>query len=216
MHSDTLTEFRTAIQSAPDHKAGTLRPIRKTFSQKIKNWPPGDVLEFAYVLLGEGGSTYRWLAYELIHYHKPTLRSLDAPTLEKLGEGMSSWDQVDTFATYLSGVAWRAGQISDEIIHRWAHSADRWWRRAALVSTIPLNTRARGGKGDVPRTLAVCDLLLTDRDDMVVKALSWALRELIIWDEQAVAAYLNQHEDSLAPRVLREVRNKLDTGLKNP
>ena len=70
--------------------------------------------------------------------------------------------------------------------------------------------------GDVPRTLAVCELLLHDRDDMVVKALSWALRELIPWDAQAVEAFLAEHESVLAGRVKREVRNKLRTGLKNP
>lgn len=59
-------------------------------------------------------------------------------------------------------------------------------------------------------------LLVADHDDMVVKAVSWALRELIIHDPDAVEKFLKDHEDVLAARVKREVRNKLDTGLKNP
>ena len=55
-----------------------------------------------------------------------------------------------------------------------------------------------------------------DRDDMVVKAMSWALRELIPHDRLAVETFLEKHEDVLASRVKREVRNKLETGLKNP
>jgi 3-methyladenine DNA glycosylase AlkD len=51
---------------------------------------------------------------------------------------------------------------------------------------------------------------------MVVKAMSWALRELAVLDPEAVRTYLQDHEDELAARVRREVRNKLDTGLKNP
>jgi 3-methyladenine DNA glycosylase AlkD len=51
---------------------------------------------------------------------------------------------------------------------------------------------------------------------MVVKALSWALRELVVHDPDAVRAFLSEHEDVLAARVKREVRNKLTTGLKNP
>jgi 3-methyladenine DNA glycosylase AlkD len=51
---------------------------------------------------------------------------------------------------------------------------------------------------------------------MVVKALSWALRELIPHDPDAVRNFLSQHEEVLAARVKREVRNKLTTGLKNP
>ncbi len=81
---------------------------------------------------------------------------------------------------------------------------------------MPLNVRSRGGRGDVPRTLAVCRLLLDDRDDMVVKAMSWALRELVVHDPDAVRAFLSETEGRLAARAGREVRNKLTTGLKNP
>jgi 3-methyladenine DNA glycosylase AlkD len=57
---------------------------------------------------------------------------------------------------------------------------------------------------------------MTDRDDMVVKAVSWALRELAKKEPKAVEAFVKKHNKQLAPRVLREVRNKLTTGLKNP
>jgi len=49
-----------------------------------------------------------------------------------------------------------------------------------------------------------------------VKAMSWALRELVQHDPKAVRGFLAKHEDALAARVKREVRNKLTTGLKNP
>ena len=136
--------------------------------------------------------------------------------LERLGAGLAAWGEVDPFATYLSGVAWREGQIGDDVIRQWATSDDRWWRRAALVSTVALNNTARGGKGDPTRTLAVCELLMSDRDDMVVKALSWALRELAKKYPTDVRAFLDAQDDELPPRVRREVRNKLRTGLKNP
>jgi 3-methyladenine DNA glycosylase AlkD len=70
--------------------------------------------------------------------------------------------------------------------------------------------------GDAPRTLSVAALLAGDRDDMVVKGMSWALRELIPVDRRAVERFLEEHAEALAARVKREVRNKLATGLKNP
>ena len=51
---------------------------------------------------------------------------------------------------------------------------------------------------------------------MVVKGLSWALRELIPHDAKAVRDFLSAHRNVLAARVLREVNNKLTTGVKNP
>ena len=85
-----------------------------------------------------------------------------------------------------------------------------------MVSTVALNIRSLGGSGDVDRTLGVCGMLTADHDDMVVKAMSWALRALVIHDADAVDEFLNEHERVLAARVKREVRNKLATGLKNP
>jgi 3-methyladenine DNA glycosylase AlkD len=123
---------------------------------------------------------------------------------------------VDEFGRILSGPAWLKGQIPDSVIVDWANSDDFWWRRAALVSTVALNMRSQGGYGDVDRTLAVCRLLVEDHEDMVVKAMSWALRVLLVHDPAAVEAFINQHETQLAARVKREVRNKMKTGLKNP
>lgn len=84
------------------------------------------------------------------------------------------------------------------------------------MSTVALNCRARGGAGDAPRTLAVCDRLRDERDDMVVKALSWALRQLATRDSEAVSAWLEENRSRLARRVIREVTCKLATGLKAP
>jgi 3-methyladenine DNA glycosylase AlkD len=54
-----------------------------------------------------------------------------------------------------------------------------------------------------------------DRDDMVVKAMSWALRSLVGPDADAVRAFLSRHDGHLPSRVVREVTNKLTVGLKN-
>lgn len=84
------------------------------------------------------------------------------------------------------------------------------------MSTVALNCKARGGTGDTKRTLAVCRVVKADRTDLVVKALSWALRELVPRDPDAVRRFLDEHAASLAARVKREVSSKLTTGLKSP
>jgi 3-methyladenine DNA glycosylase AlkD len=165
--------------------------------------------------MGKRDAGLHFIACELIARH-PAAKALNADEFDRLGRGMRSWNETDTFAIYLAGPAWRNGQISSAVIHRWARSPDRWWRRAALVCTVPLNRKTRGGRGDAKRTLAVCRMLEKDRDPMVVKALSWALRDLAIRKPSAVRGYLAQRRGHLPALALREVRNKLDTGLKNP
>jgi 3-methyladenine DNA glycosylase AlkD len=175
-----------------------------------------DIVKLGLKLLASGDFMHRFIAYELVSCHREALKSLNAKILEQLATPLNSWESVDTFCSYLAGPAWREGQVPDSLIKRWARSKDRWWRRAALVATVPLNSKARGGSGDPRRTLMICDMLVEDRDDMVEKALSWALRELAKRDPAAAGAFLRKHQGVVGARVLREVRNKLTSGLKNP
>ena len=211
---EVASEIAAQILALPIRNAPSVRAIRSEHSRRLKGASAPLVLQVACSLLRTHG--HRWVGYELIKEHRAAFRRIGERELEELGQGIDSWDTVDGFARILAGPAWLAGQVEDDLIGRWAHSSDRWWRRAALVSTVALNMRSQGGRGDVARTLAVCELLVDDREDMVVKAMSWALRQLVVHDAKAVVEFLREHEDGLAASVKREVRNKLATGLKNP
>jgi len=211
---EVASEIDAEIRALPVRNTPNERAIRRKYSRMLKQASPEFILDVARTLLKNHG--YRGLAYELIENHRAAFQRIGEAEVEELGQGINSWWSVDSFARTLAGPVWLRGQVSNELIGRWAHSEDRWWRRAALVSTVALNMRSYGGSGDVGHTLGVCRLLVDDHDDMVVKAMSWALRELVVHDADAVAEFLSEHEDVLAARVKREVRNKLRTGLKNP
>ena len=210
------TTIRRRVASLQPANTPNLRTLRREISKQLAAEQPDTVLGVAFHLLEGGNVGHRFFAYELVSSHKLSLSGLGEKELLRLGRGLDSWGAVDCFACILSGRVWREGQVQDALIHGWARSPDRWWRRAALVSTVPLNNRTQGGRGDASRTLAICVLLAADRDDMVVKAMSWALRELSKRDAAAVRDFIASHQDALAPRVLREVGNKLTTGRKNP
>jgi len=207
-------ELYAEITALQNPNTPNVRAIRKKYSKRFRDNDSVFILELAWVLLDRYGE--RWIAYELIANHQKAYSSLDEAALEKYGQGINSWGSVDSFSRTLSGPAWRDGMVDDALLHRWAGSTDRWWRRAALVSTVALNVRSQGGKGDTERTLAICQKLAGDQDDMVIKAMSWALRELVPHDPQAVREFIKENEKVLATRVKREVNNKLSTGLKNP
>jgi len=207
-------QIDSRLQALPVRNAPSVDAVRRTFSRTLRGEDGRLVLEVARTLRFRYG--YRAVPYELILAHQGAFRLLGERELEELGHGMDSWSSVDSFARTLSGPAWRDGLIQDEVILKWAHSTDRWWRRAALVSTVALNMRSYFGRGDAPRTLGICILLVDDHDDMVEKALSWALRELVVHDAGAVEGFIAEYEGVLGSRVKREVRNKLRTGVKSP
>ena len=191
-----------------------IRSIVKSLNRQFKKSSPEEVVEFAKQLTATRILEAQQIAFEVLDKHKAARQSLTLEDLLELGQGIDNWVSVDYFAGLLAGPAWREGQIPDEVIEKWATSNDKWWRRAAVVSTVALNQKARGGMGDPKRTLKICRLVAQDRDDMVAKALSWALRELAKRETEPVVEFINQNENILPKRVIREVRRKIETGRK--
>jgi len=214
-NEELATEIEKRFGRLKRANTADIRTLRREFSKRIAALPGETVIDLALVLLRRG-IVPRFFAYELIQQHSAAASSLNSGTIESLGKGMDTWDAVDSFACYLSGPAWRENYLPISLIRKWTKSKDRWWRRAAVVSTVPLNNKTRGGSGDATRTLQICRLVIDDRDDMVVKALSWALRELSKRDSASAETFLAENQSRLGPRVVREVQNKLSTGLKNP
>lgn len=192
-----------------------VREVTRHVSREVKRWPAEPVLELVRRLIDSETFEGRQLAYEVLGRHRAAREALDAEMLEDLAQGMDNWVTVDTLAAEVVGRAWANGQIDDRTVKSWARSDDFWWRRLALASAVALNTPARGGTGDAGRTLMLCHLLVADREDMVVKALSWALRSVIAHDAARVRAFMAEPDAELAPRVRREVGAKLRTGLKS-
>ncbi len=207
-------EIHSQLNQLAVPNAVAVRAIRREISRRIANASPQSVVQLALHLLTKPSDLMRFFSYEIVSRHRLAFEQLTADDLLKFGEGINSWGSVDCFAIYLSGPMWAQGRISDKAVRAWARSQDRWWRRAALVSTVAFS---RGGRTeDFIRVARICSLLVDDRDDMVVKALSWALREAAKKHPELVRRFLAEHQEALAARVKREVNNKLTTGLKTP
>ena len=209
----SAAEVERRLAEAPQPlRTPQMRAIARTLAAELADADAESVLLLCAALAQRVGWP-RSVAFEVAARHRAASAMLNYRWLERLGATLDGWASVDHFARLLSGPAWQRGQITDARVMRWARSPDIWRRRTAIVSTIALNERHLGS-GDAARTLAVCDLFVDAREDLIVKALSWALRELGIRDEVPVREWLERYEARLAPRVLREVRTKLDTGHK--
>ncbi|MBN2496937.1 MAG: DNA alkylation repair protein [Deltaproteobacteria bacterium] len=194
--------------------AAGIRAVERDLKKRLAGAGAREVYEIALAIIGAGTVEGRQVAYEILAGHKGAVEALGLEEVLALGEGMDNWVSVDTFAVLVAGPAWRERRIPDSAVRAWTRSEDRWWRRAALVSTVALNLKSRGGRGDEARTLAICKRLAADHDDMVAKGLSWALRELSKRGRAPVERFLAEHEEDLPARVLREVRRKIKTGRK--
>jgi len=198
---------------------GVTNPHIKSVLTELKrlhvNWIPKQWIKLCKALVEEGVFECQVLAYELIGRNRKLLDALSYSDLQDLWKNLDNWASVDHFTVGIYGVLWGKGVVEDHHIHALLDSDNFWDRRVAVVSTVALNLKSRGGMGDTQRTLAVCERVVDDHQDMIQKALSWALRELSKRDREAVILFMEKYEDRLAGRVVREVSHKLEFGTKN-
>jgi 3-methyladenine DNA glycosylase AlkD len=100
---------------------------------------------------------------------------------------INTWDLVDRSAIHVVG-----GYLMDK-------------PRTAMVSTLYFI-----GKGDVDDALQIAEMLLNDKEDLIHKAVGWALRYVGDQDQAKLITFLDKHATSM-PRVsLRYATGHLD------
>jgi len=208
---DIATRFRSEVAALPKRDTPHLRALRKTWSQALKPEAGAQVIAIAEALEAVSPQEDKWLAYELIRHHKAAFAEVSQLVAERFAERAASWYAVDALGTILVGPLWASGRLPDDLFDTWSRSENRWLRRSALVATVGLNAV----KPDPARTFPLCLRLADDRDDMVEKAVSWALRWLAQRDRGVVKAFMAEHGERFRPRVRREVGHKLTTGMKS-
>jgi len=192
-----------------------LKIVLKELKKQTKLFRTQEKLDLIKQLIDENVFELQQLAFEYLQTEKNLYKSLTVDFIERIEKNLDNWLSVDYFGAIVVGCAWRENLIDTEKVKRYLSSSDFWIRRIAIVATVSLNQKARGGLGDSKRTLEICQLVVDDHAEMIIKALSWALRELAKIDKESVIEFINKYKDKLHKKVLREVTNKLETGLKN-
>lgn len=192
-----------------------LRKVLKELKKKTASLSTREQIDLAIKLVETDIFEVGQLGYEYLGKNNKLLTELTSKDLKQLNRNLDNWATVDIFGVYIHGKVWRMGILSDSELLKLAKHENFWQRRLAVVSTISLNQKSNGGIGDPERTLLICKVVVEDYHDLIVKALSWALRELSKREPEIVKSFIDKYQDILHRRVLREVNNKLLFGKKN-
>lgn len=142
---------------------------------------------------------------------RKALPSIPWPRLMAWLDAVDNWETCDQLAMNIAAPVVAANDGLLPKLLAVAESENLWARRFALATAAALTQKRRGR---VDACLAVAARLILDPEQMVQKALSWALREASEAEPDAVAALLGRHKAALAPRVLREASEKLPAPLR--
>lgn len=109
---------------------------------------------------------------------------------------INNWDLVDSSAHKIVG-----GYLEDkpkDILYKLASSKNIWERRISLISTFNFIKT-----GHFKDSLKLAEILLTDKEDLIQKALGWMLREIGKKDREVEEKFLNKYYKKMSRTALR-------------
>jgi len=122
--------------------------------------------------------------------------------------GVNNWDLVDSSAPYISGpYIFQTGQ--NDILYRLVKSKNLWEQRVAIISCFH---HIRQQEFEHP--LAIAELLVNHKHDLIHKAVGWMVREIGNRDLITEIAFLEKHADTMPRTMLRYAIEKFPEELR--
>ena len=109
---------------------------------------------------------------------------------------INNWDLVDSSAPQIVGAHLFSRDRNP--IYRLAHASSLWERRISILSTFYFIRRE-----EFTDTLAIAELLLRDREDLIHKAVGWMLREAGNRNREVEEEFLDRHYKEMPRTMLR-------------
>ena len=161
-------------------------------------------------LMSRRNLSYSSVALRVLERFSRQLEPSHFPVFDDWVEYLTNWATTDHLCTKIIVEAVKKDPGLVERLLEWTGSDNRWRRRAAAVSLVPL---ARRGEmlGDVFR---VADRLMTDGDDMVQKGVGWMLKEASKRHPEEVRTYLLRWREESPALILRYASEKLPKGMR--
>lgn len=110
---------------------------------------------------------------------------------------VNNWDLVDLSAPKILG-EWLVARPNKNLLNRLAKSKNLWQRRIAILATFAFIKRKK-----LTLTFDLAKKFLTDRHDLMHKAVGWMLREAGKRDVKNLKKFLDQHAARLPRTMLR-------------
>jgi 3-methyladenine DNA glycosylase AlkD len=123
-------------------------------------------------------------------------------------KGINNWDLVDLSAPKIVG-AYLIDKEKD-LLYKFARSKDLWEKRMSIIST-----QAFIREHYFDDTLNISEILLSDKHDLIHKAVGWMLREVGNRDMETEEEFLRKHYKKVPRTMLRYAIEKFTEQKRN-
>jgi 3-methyladenine DNA glycosylase AlkD len=182
---DKDKDYETYGLSAPDYTA-----LYGVFNQRFQALDLNERLRLADRWAKSGNSTLTHLGVHLLRLsvREGILGPAHFGFLDEFLENFRGWGNTDLFcgAVLQPLLEVYTGEVLS-LLRRWNISENPWKRRASVVAF----TRKTAESGEyIDVTLALCDNLIWDEEDLVRKGVGWALKDTMRADRERIVDYV--------------------------
>ncbi len=117
---------------------------------------------------------------------------------------INNWDIVDVIVPSIIGDLILTDKLERVRIEKLSKSKNLWRKRISVLSCFPMIK-----KGEYKMPFRISLNLISDKEDLVQKALGWMLREIYNQDKKELEKYLDKYYDSIARTTLRYAIEKM-------
>ena len=122
---------------------------------------------------------------------------------------INNWDLVDLSSHKIIGKWLLDKKKERKLLYQLAKSNDLWEKRISIISTF-----AFIAKNDFFDALKISETLLNDKNDLIHKAVGWALREIGKKDQKIEKQFLRKHYKNMPRTMLRYAIEKFPEKLR--
>lgn len=183
---------------------------RAIHAQHKDDWSIGDAMAFADVLIADRYLEAKSIGIEVVARYRRdfTPRLLPAWKRWLSGNHSANWATTDAMCGVLIGPLLLQHPELAERMRAWARHRNMWVRRASIVGLIQ---RARRGES-LDLVYDIARRLHADREDLIQKAVGWALREAGKTDMPRLERYLRANGASIPRTTLRYAIERFPEG----
>ncbi len=192
-------------------KSATARSISKDFFLEVKDKPKAEVFEICEKLWQSGYLEESFVASDWSDRLHKKFEPADFEIFEHwIKNYINNWASCDTLCNHTVGDFVMMFPEFISKLKEFAHSGNRWVKRAAAVSLI-IPARKGMFHKDI---FEIADILLLDNDDMVQKGYGWMLKAAGDYNQQAVFEYVMSKKAVMPRTALRYAIEKMPEELK--
>jgi 3-methyladenine DNA glycosylase AlkD len=192
-------------------KSAIVDKIAKEGFKHIKDKSKKEIFELCEAFWQSGYMEESFIACNWSYSLSKSFESSDFATFENwVKKYVSNWASCDTFCNHTVGEFVMKYPTYINNLKQWAHSKNRWMKRASAVSLI---IPARKGYF-LKDIFEIADILLMDPDDMVQKGYGWMLKAASQAHQKEVYNYVLKYKDVMPRTSLRYAIEKLPENLR--